>query len=246
MIKKILLIFSFFFTVVLAQAQKPMASIEPEEYNFGTIKEGETASHDFTILNSGDDTLKILDVRASCGCTAVKPEKSSLPPGESTLLHVTFNSKGKHGKQTKIVYVKTNDPKHKIYRTKFIGEVVVNDDVPGKSGNEASEAAPKIFFPVNEHNFGKVQEGEVVNYTFKISNKGKDNLEIKNVKTSCGCTAALIDDKIIEPGKEEDLKVELNTKNRSGKLTRTITVTSNDPAQPVKTLTIYADVTKGK
>src|SRR5690606_6747950 len=161
---------------------------------------------------------KILDVRASCGCTAVKPEKSSLAPGESALLHVVFNSKGKHGKQTKIVYVKTNDPENKIHKVKFTGNVTINDSQAGKSGDETSNAAPKIFFPEDSHEFGTIQEGDVVSYTFKISNKGEKNLEIKNVKTSCGCTAALIDDKIIEPGKEEDLKVQLDTNNRSGKL----------------------------
>jgi hypothetical protein len=36
----------------------------------------------------------------------------------------------------------------------------------------------------------------------------------------------------------------LDTKNRSGKMSRTVTVNSNDPKDPAKILTIYADIVK--
>ncbi len=74
--------------------------------------------------------------------------------------------------------------------------------------------------------------------------KGKGSLEIKDIKTSCGCTAALVSSKNIEPGKSGTLKVELDTKNRTGRMSRTISVRTNDPDQPDKVLTIYADVVK--
>ena len=48
----------------------------------------------------------------------------------------------------------------------------------------------------------------------------------------------------IQPGQEGTLKVELDTKNRSGKMSRTITISSNDPKDPTKVLTIYADIVK--
>jgi len=46
------------------------------------------------------------------------------------------------------------------------------------------------------------------------------------------------------PGQEGTIQVELDTKNRSGKMSRTITVRSNDPKDPAKILTIYADILK--
>ncbi|MGE5806325.1 MAG: DUF1573 domain-containing protein, partial [Ignavibacteria bacterium] len=69
-------------------------------------------------------------------------------------------------------------------------------------------------------------------------------LKIKNVETSCGCTAALVSSKTIEPGNEGTLKVELNTKDRSGKMSRSITISSNDPAEPNKVLLISAEIKK--
>ena len=67
-------------------------------------------------------------------------------------------------------------------------------------------------------------------------------MKIKDVKTSCGCTAALVSSKLVEPGDKGTLKVELDTSNIKGKMTRTVSVNSNDPKDPVKVLTVYAQV----
>ena len=103
---------------------------------------------------------------------------------------------------------------------------------------------PVLYFSETKHDFGKVKEGNVVEYTFKFHNKGNETLTIKDVRTSCGCTAALVSSEKLEPGIEGTLKVELDTKNRSGKMSRTITIQSNDPKDPTKVLTVYADIEK--
>ena len=70
------------------------------------------------------------------------------------------------------------------------------------------------------------------------------DLEIKDIKTSCGCTAALASSKLLKPGEEGTIKVDFDTANRFGKTNRTISITTNEPETPVKILTIYADITK--
>ena len=89
-----------------------------------------------------------------------------------------------------------------------------------------------------------VKEGDVVSHTFKFINNGKAILDINDIKTSCGCTAALVSSKKIAPGKDGTIKIDLDTKNRQGRMSRTITVTSNDPEEPNKIITIYAEVNK--
>jgi hypothetical protein len=91
-----------------------------------------------------------------------------------------------------------------------------------------------------------VKEGHVVDYTFKFKNTGKGILEVKDVSTSCGCTVAMISSKKLEPGKEGTLRVELDTKDREGKMNRNITIQSNDPKEPNKTLLILADIIREK
>jgi hypothetical protein len=75
------------------------------------MKQGEKKDHTFNLTNEGKSELIIRNVRSSCGCTAVAPSKKVIAPGESVPIKVTFDSRGKRGRQSKSVTVITNDPK---------------------------------------------------------------------------------------------------------------------------------------
>ncbi len=79
-----------------------------EEYNFGTINQGEVVSHTFKFKNTGSEPLIITDAKASCGCTVPKKPNEPVAPGETGELVVEFNSAGKSGAQTKQVTVTAN------------------------------------------------------------------------------------------------------------------------------------------
>jgi uncharacterized cupredoxin-like copper-binding protein len=215
----------------------PKASVQQVDYNFGNIKQGDIVSHTFVISNSGGDLLKITDVRASCGCTAANPTKRELKPGESSNLEVTFNSKGRKGPQTKTVNVVTNDPDKKDITLTIKCNIVVPEE-------KNTSIGARIFFPETQHDFGKVKEGLKVEYTFKFENKGTDSLVVKDIKTSCGCTAAVVSNSSLKPGEVGSIKVDFDTKNRSGRNSKSITIVSNDKKEPNKIITIYADVQK--
>lgn len=234
--RKVSVLFLVFTAVSFAQLLAPKLSIQHSTHDFGDITQGEKVSHNFVISNVGGDKLIISDVKAGCGCTAAAPEKSELAPGESTKLLVTFNSTGRSGPQHKTVMFKTNDPETPASMLTITANIITD--------KKAGTSAPQVYFPETQHDFGTVAEGKVVDYTFHLQNKGTSALTIKDVKTSCGCTAALLSKDTIEPGQEGTLKVELDTKNRSGKLSRTITVQTNDPDEPSKVLTVYADIVK--
>jgi hypothetical protein len=92
------------------KANAPHAVFDQTEFDFGTIKKGKKTNFSYKLTNTGKRDLIIHKVSSSCGCTVVNPESPVLKPGESTLLHVTFDSTGKDGVQTKTVNVITNDP----------------------------------------------------------------------------------------------------------------------------------------
>lgn len=234
--KNVLLLVVVLSSIGFAQLIGPKLVLQQTEYDFGNIIQGEEVSHTFVLTNSGGDLLKITKVNPSCGCTAAMPEKNELAPGESTNLNVKFNSKGRLGKQKKIVRIESNDPENHQLVLTIKGVVVLPD--------EEASAYPELNFPEVEHDFGSVYEGEVVDYTFKFENTGKAELKIKDIRTSCGCTAALVSNEVLAPGESGTLKVELDTSDRSGKMSRTITIQSNDPIRPQKVLTVYANIQK--
>lgn len=81
------------------------------EYNFGDINEGEVIEGIFLISNKGKVDLIITDAKASCGCTVPEWPKEAIKPGESAELKFSFNSKGRTGKQSKSITLKTNTEK---------------------------------------------------------------------------------------------------------------------------------------
>ncbi len=105
-------------------SKAPVLNVDDPEFKFGSIKEGEKVEHIYVLSNTGKSDLYIRKVKASCGCTAVQPEKNVIAPGESVNIKTVFNSAGKVGSQNKTVTIITNDPKKSNMILWVKGEVV--------------------------------------------------------------------------------------------------------------------------
>ncbi|MEP6926954.1 MAG: DUF1573 domain-containing protein [Ginsengibacter sp.] len=88
------------------------------------------------------------------------------------------------------------------------------------------------------YNFGKVSDGEKVEYSYRFRNTGKNPLIVSSAVASCGCTVPEKPEEPIRPGETGFLKVVFNSKGRVGEVHKEITVTSNAyPHFPVLQLT---------
>lgn len=84
-------------------------SFEEMAYDFGEVKEGEEVRKTFKFKNTGDQTLILINVKGSCGCTV--PEdwpKHPIEPGGTGEVSVVFDSKGRVGNVKKNVTVEAN------------------------------------------------------------------------------------------------------------------------------------------
>jgi hypothetical protein len=124
--KKVILAVSMFLFVAAANAQdkaptpattapavqenKNQAEIkfDVEEYNFGTIKQGDKVTYDFNFVNTGKEPLVISEAHGSCGCTVPSWPKEPVAKGAKGQIHVEFNSTGKMGMQDKTVTITSN------------------------------------------------------------------------------------------------------------------------------------------
>ena len=127
------------------------------------------------------------------------------------------------------------------------GPVAVAQSEPSNPDSTAAGApatgAPHIVFAEPVYEFGKVEQGEQVTHMFRFTNQGEQELRIESVKTSCGCTAAVISEEVIPPGKEGTISATFDTTHFSGEKAKGISVYSNDPLQPVATLTLQGEIT---
>lgn len=228
----------FLFSVLLyAQEGGPKLRAVEDNFDFGIITEGDIVSHEFVIYNDGSEILEIQKVRASCGCTAAKPDKDKLEPGDSTTIEVSFNSSRRKGTQRKYVYVFSNDKQTPQMRLIFSANVVDKNQ-----GAKNYSTGPKLVLTKNQHNFGDVVEGEVVSLQVLFKNTGTDDLEISRVKSSCGCTATVLSQKSLKPGDTATLDIKLDTTGREGQFVRTVTLYSNAVNSPNQTITLYVNI----
>lgn len=92
-----------------ASAPKPsLIAWTADSHDFGDIKKGVPASHDFTFKNTTKQTILITDVKAACGCTATNYTKTPIKPGETGSVTATYNA-ANGGAFSKTVTVTTND-----------------------------------------------------------------------------------------------------------------------------------------
>lgn len=77
-------------------------------YQFGKVKEGAVVTHDFRFTNTGEHPLVIFRADASCGCTVPSFPREPIAPGDSGVITVKFDSKGRPGLQKKYVMIHSN------------------------------------------------------------------------------------------------------------------------------------------
>ena len=107
----------------LIESGAELTIIGEETIDFGKVIEGEKVHLEFKVKNSGTGNLIISKASASCGCTSLEYPEGVLEEGESDVVNVTFDSKGRVGNQTKkITLVSNTTPNIKILTIK--GEVV--------------------------------------------------------------------------------------------------------------------------
>ncbi|OFX21788.1 MAG: hypothetical protein A2041_14040 [Bacteroidetes bacterium GWA2_31_9b] len=102
----------------------PSIQFEKADHDFGKIKGTENVEHLFKFKNVGKSDLIIRKIKASCGCTTVEPEKTTLKPGESSMFKTIFKPGGRKGVQRKSINVITNDPNNPNVRLMISADII--------------------------------------------------------------------------------------------------------------------------
>jgi hypothetical protein len=108
---------------------------------------------------------------------------------------------------------------------------------------EPAEPAPVPRLEIRQPivDAGTVQRGEKIRVEFEIENLGDADLVIREVQPACGCTVASFD-KRVAPGATGKVTAIVDTKSFSGAISKGVTLISNDPAAPRRTLTVKAEI----
>jgi len=113
---------------------------------------------------------------------------------------------------------------------------------PGTSvAEQNSKPGPVMEIEPKEHDFGGVKQDQKLVHEFTVNNVGSEDLEIRRISTSCGCTAAILTKRIVKPGESTTLEVILETRKYKGVIDKSVSVASND-REHVRTIRVRAFV----
>ena len=69
-----------------------IAAVDNQVFDFGKIKQGVPATHEFSFVNKGKVPMIITNAQPSCGCTIPAWTKDPIPPGGTGFVKATYNA----------------------------------------------------------------------------------------------------------------------------------------------------------
>lgn len=143
-------------------------------HNFGAFSEDlGSVTTEFKAINECSEPIRIIDARATCGCTIPEFDKGDIAPGDTVTLKVTYAATGRPGRFDKKVYVKTsNNPTEQ--RTLTITGTVIGASATIHS--RYPEDAGKMKLQSTTAGFGEVKRGKLKSVFINAYNQSTDTL----------------------------------------------------------------------
>ncbi len=119
----------------------------------------------------------------------------------------------------------------------FVGAAPAQDQPPAEA-----PPAPRIELSMPEWNFGVAWQGQPLRQEFTVKNVGTAPLEITEVSSSCGCTVPTKPNSPLAPGESSAMTISYDSAKRVGQASQTVTLVTNDPAQPRVAIKLTGEV----
>jgi hypothetical protein len=195
-------------------------------YDFGDVYRGQKVTHQFTLRNAGNDTLRISQVSASCGCTAAMASTDVVPPQGRADINATFNSEGYGGRVSKYIFVTSNDPVSPTQQLVITGNVLA-----------VLEFSPLYFY------IQRAKIDSVSSVSIEMKNTTNKSLRILSVEPRLEGLHASSTKDILKPGEAASLKVSYKPK-KEGPVFGTIELKTDFQVSPVVSVHFTANAFK--
>jgi len=212
--------------------------------NLGKITTEKTIEKAFDVYNSGKDSIQLIyqlmEVPNHIKLTMI-PEQ--LAPKQKGILKVQFDpiKKDDLGFLSDNITIQTDTlvtQKNQFYIISTIEEFF-----PEMTAEELDKS-PKLSIAERVVDFGKVEEGELVEAEFNLTNDGLEKLNFRKIKSNCSCVTYDVRSQNLKKGKSQTLKLKFDTTGRRGNQYKTVTIFSNDPSSPTQMVTIKGTIQK--
>ncbi len=215
---------------------------ESPQLAFTNVKKTEKKIRVMPVINTSAAPVKI-EFDQLPAHLSLKATPETLKPGQKGLVEGTYDAtkNASWGNVSDMVKVKLNGVvQENVYY--YVSANLVEDF--SSMSKEAMLNAPVFKLESNAFDLGKIKGSTQNDVEFKFTNTGKNDLIIRHVRATCGCTAVQQGNQGvgIKPGESSSIKATFNSGGYSGKVTKAIYVYSNDPKNSEVVLMLNADV----
>lgn len=110
------------------------------------------------------------------------------------------------------------------------------------ASSATAQSAPQLQLSTETWDFGKVWHGQPLSTTVTLTNVGGATLNITDVKSSCGCTVAKPNKRVLAPGESDTMSVTYDSTKLKKHVKQNIRIRTNDPRRPEVVFTIKGEV----
>lgn len=113
-----------------------------------------------------------------------------------------------------------------------------------EAGMDSANVTSIQWLDSTHQNLGKINEGQVVEISWRFKNTGTKPLIVSNVSASCGCTVPDKPEQPIAPGAEEIIRARFDSKDRVGPQRKDVYVEANTAGSRSSLLSFALEVVK--
>ncbi len=220
------LVWLFLMLFPILGAAQQVEFLHPKVIDVGKVPKGEVIKGELKFVNKSGEMVEIENIRPSCGCTAVTPDKMTYASGDTAIIPYTIETKDFNGlirKSIKITF-KNAEPKSQMF---FIQAQVIADI------NINPRFINLLKVPLNPDS--------TITEFFEIENASEQPIEIERMASSKPFLKIIPESVTIPAGKSHLIRLEF-TPEETGRFNAYVTIHTNHKTQPELRLPVFINV----
>jgi Protein of unknown function (DUF1573) len=215
---------------------------ESQQLAFTNVKKTEKKIRIMQVVNTSAAPVKV-EFEGYPLYMSLKANPETLKPGQKGIVEGSYDATKNPGwgNFTDLVKVKLNGAVQE--NTYYYVSANLVEDFSSLSKEDLANA-PVFKLASNTFDLGKIKGSTQNEVEFKFNNGGKNDLIIRNIRATCGCTAVQQGNQGvgIKAGESSSIKAVFNSGSYNGKVTKAIYVYTNDPKNSEVVLMLNAEV----
>ena len=197
-------------------------------HDFGPVPRGAKVRHNFVLTNRLNESITILDVRASCGCTTGRANASTIAPGGTAVVEAEMDTRNFVGRKQTTLFV----------------TLVTSRGQEGEARlGVSSTILSDIVLNPGSLDFGTVSKGQTPKLTLTIERSGAPDWRAERmVTTSKALGASLQELSRTAAGVSYQLTVSVRPDAPAGLVRDEIRILTNDKESPVVPVLVTAAI----